>query len=91
MLVDPFTVRGAAATLVAVFCVAVFGLTSTWSASAAPKRPMPPATWTNTRANWQVSCANYYTLYSSDTKAGNDKAADQDLQMAQTAGCDWAS
>jgi hypothetical protein len=88
----PFNLSRTAATVAAALCVAISALALVGGASAAPRQPAkPPATWTNTRANWQISCANYYTMYYADTKAGDNQAADQDLQIAQNAGCGWAT
>jgi hypothetical protein len=82
--------RTAAAVAVAL-CAAISALALVGAASAAKKPVKPPATWTNTVKNWKISCANYYDMYAADTKAGDNKGADQDLQMAQNAGCPWAT
>ena len=87
-----FNLSRTAATVAAALCVAISALALVGGASAAKKSPAkPPATWKNTRANWVISCANYYDMYKADTKAGDDKGADQDLQIAQGAGCPWAA
>jgi hypothetical protein len=51
----------------------------------------PPATWTRSRANWQLSCANFKAMYASDLQAGDLAGAAQDVQTAQSAGCPWAA
>jgi invasion protein IalB len=86
-----FNLSRTTATVAAALCVAISALALVGAASAAKRQPKPPATWTNTLRNWKISCANYYTMYSADTKAGDNKAADEDLQIAQNAGCPWAT
>jgi hypothetical protein len=87
-----FNLSRTAATVAAALCVAISALALVGGASAAKKSPAkPPATWKNTRANWQLSCANFKDMYSADLQAGDIKGAAQDVQMAQNAGCPWAA
>jgi hypothetical protein len=87
-----FNLYRTAATVAVALCAAISALALVGAASATRRQPVkPPATWTNTLRNWKISCANYYTMYSADTKAGDNQAADQDLQIAQNAGCPWAT
>ena len=87
-----FTFSRTAASVAVALCVAISALALVGGASAAKKSPVkPPATWTRSRANWQLSCANFKAMYSSGLQAGDIKGAASDYQMAQTAGCPWAA